>query len=471
MDVLMPQLGETVAEGTVANWHKKVGDTVAVDEILFDVETDKVSMEVPSLAAGVITKINVPAGTTVEVGTVVAVIETGAAASAQPPAQVAAPAPSPARPAAAATPPPAPTAEAPPPGWYAAMPPSMSGAAEQYTPRAASAPAARPAASAQAAPRGEMRLSPAVRRLVAEYRVDLAAVSGSGRNGRITRRNVVDFIEAMKSRPAAATASAPRAAAPAPAQAAAPAARAASSAHAPAAPSGGTLPFTRIRKLTAEHMVRSKATSPHVLQAVEVDFFRVDQVRKTVRDAFKAKHGHSLTYLPFIAHAVCEALHDFPNLNSSVHGDSLVLHEHVNLAIAVDLGAEGLVAPVIRQAEKLAVAQLAAAINDVSTRARNGRLKPDDFANGTYTLSNSGTFGTLITAPIINQPQVAILSTDGVRKKPVVIETSEGDAIAIRPVGILAQSFDHRAVDGAYSAAFLDRVRKLIENGHWLVEA
>jgi len=471
MDVLMPQLGETVAEGTVANWHKKVGDTVAVDEILFDVETDKVSMEVPSLAAGVITKINVPAGTTVEVGTVVAVIETGATASAQPPAQAAAPAPSPARPAAAATPPPAPTAEAPPPGWYAAMPPSMSGAAEQYTPRAASASAARPAASAQAAPRGEMRLSPAVRRLVAEYRVDLAAVSGSGRNGRITRRNVVDFIEAMKSRPAAATASAPRAAAPAPAQAAAPAARAASSAHAPAAPSGGTLPFTRIRKLTAEHMVRSKATSPHVLQAVEVDFFRVDQVRKTVRDAFKAKHGHSLTYLPFIAHAVCEALHDFPNLNSSVHGDSLVLHEHVNLAIAVDLGAEGLVAPVIRQAEKLAVAQLAAAINDVSTRARNGRLKPDDFANGTYTLSNSGTFGTLITAPIINQPQVAILSTDGVRKKPVVIETSEGDAIAIRPVGILAQSFDHRAVDGAYSAAFLDRVRKLIENGHWLVEA
>jgi 2-oxoglutarate dehydrogenase E2 component (dihydrolipoamide succinyltransferase) len=472
MDVLMPQLGETVAEGTVANWHKKVGDAVAVDEILFDVETDKVSMEVPSLAAGVIAKILVPAGTTVEVGTVVAVIETGAPASAEARAQASAPPPSPAHPAAAATPSPAPTAEAPPPGWYAAMPPSMTGAAEQYTPRAASAPSARPAASPQAAPRGEMRLSPAVRRLVAEYRVDLAAVSGSGRNGRITRRNVVDFIEAMKSRPAAA--SAPRApAAPqaAPTQHAAPAARAAAPAQAPAARSGGVLPFTRIRKLTAEHMVRSKATSPHVLQAVEVDFFRVDQVRKSVRDAFKAKHGHSLTYLPFIAHAVCEALHDFPNLNSSVHGDSLVLHEHVNLGIAVDLGAEGLVAPVIRQAEKLAVAQLAAAINDVSTRARAGKLKPDDFANGTYTLSNSGTFGTLITAPVINQPQVAILSTDGVRKKPVVIETSEGDAIAIRPVGVLAQSFDHRAVDGAYSAAFLDRVRKLIENGHWLVEA
>jgi pyruvate dehydrogenase E2 component (dihydrolipoamide acetyltransferase) len=356
------------------------------------------------------------------------------------------------------------------------MPPSMSGAAEQYTPRAESASAPTKSATAHGAPhvqRGEMRLSPAVRRLAAEYRVDLAAVSGSGRNGRITRRNVVDFIEATKSRPTTtASTSAPRTSA-APTHKAAPAARAASPAPAqgPAAPSGGVLPFTRIRKLTADHMVRSKATSPHVLQAVEVDFFRVDQVRKTVRDAFKAKHGHSLTYLPFIAHAVCEALHDFPNLNSSVQGDGLVLHEHVNLAIAVDLGAEGLVAPVIRQAEKLSVARLAGAINDVSMRARSGRLKPDDFANGTYTLSNSGTFGTLITAPIINQPQVAILSTDGVRKKPVVIETSEGDAIAIRPVGILAQSFDHRAVDGAYSAAFLDRVRKLLENGHWLVEA
>jgi 2-oxoglutarate dehydrogenase E2 component (dihydrolipoamide succinyltransferase) len=153
-----------------------------------------------------------------------------------------------------------------------------------------------------------------------------------------------------------------------------------------------------------------------------------------------------------------------------VHGDSLILHEHVNLAISVDLGAEVLVAPVIKNAERLSVGQLAGAIYELSQRSRGGRLKPDDFAGGTYTLSNSGTFGTLITAPIINQPQVAILSTDGVRKKPVVIETSAGDAIAIRPVGVLAQSFDHRAVDGAYSAAFLDRVRKLLENGNWVVE-
>jgi 2-oxoglutarate dehydrogenase E2 component (dihydrolipoamide succinyltransferase) len=308
-----------------------------------------------------------------------------------------------------------------------------------------------------------MRLSPAVRRLAAEHQLDLAAVSGSGRNGRITRRNVIEFISAQSSRPAPATAPDTRAAAPAPAARSTPAAPATAAA-------GGVLPFTRIRRLTAEHMVRSKATSPHVLQAVEVNFHRVDLVRKSVRDAWKARHGYSLTYLPFIGNAVCQALQDFPNLNSSVQGDGLVLHEHVNLAIAIDLGAEGLVAPVIKRAETLTVAQLASAISEISQRARNNRLKPDDFAGGTYTLSNSGTFGTLITAPVINQPQVAILSTDGVRKKPVVIETSDGDSIAIRPIGILAQSFDHRAVDGAYSAAFLDRVRKLLENSHWLVE-
>ena len=342
---------------------------------------------------------------------------------------------------------------------------------------ASSASAGGQSATAHHAARSDqMRLSPAVRRLAAEYRLDLAAVSGSGRNGRITRRNVLEFIAAKKASPQAGAAPAPRSTSPVADLGAArnaagtPAARAPSPAAGPAPAGAKTLPFTRIRKLTAEHMVRSKATSPHVLQAVEVDFARVDAARKTIRDAWKAKHGHSLTYLPFIAHAVCEALHDFPNLNSSVHGDSLILHEHVNLAIAVDLGAEGLVAPVIKNAERLTVGQLSSAIYDVSQRSRSGRLKPDDFAGGTYTLSNSGTFGTLITAPIINQPQVAILSTDGVRKKPVVIETSAGDAIAIRPVGVLAQSFDHRAVDGAYSAAFLDRVRKLLENGNWVVE-
>ena len=463
MNVLMPQLGETVAEGTVAKWHKKVGDKIAVDELLFDVETDKVSMEVTAITAGVVTQILVPAGATVDVGTVLAVIDDGAGAT------VAAPAAQPAAPALTPAPAPAPAAEASPPSWYAAMPPNMSQATEQYTPPAAAQAVAR--IDAPAAQRdSHQRLSPAVRRLAAEYRLDLAAVSGSGRNGRITRRNVLEFIQTRQSAPAQAAAAAPAVAKPAVAPA--PAARAPAPAPlaAAAAQTGAKVPFTRIRRLTAEHMVRSKATSPHVLQAVEVDFHRVDAVRKAMRDAWKAKHGYSLTYLPFIGNAVCRALQDFPHLNSSVDGDSLVVHEHVNLAIAVDLGAEGLVAPVIKAAERLSVAQLADAIADIANRSRANRLKPDDFSGGTYTLSNSGTFGTLITAPIINQPQVAILSTDGVRKKPVVVETSEGDSIAIRPVGVLAQSFDHRAVDGAYSAAFLDRLRRLIETSNWSVE-
>jgi 2-oxoglutarate dehydrogenase E2 component (dihydrolipoamide succinyltransferase) len=236
-------------------------------------------------------------------------------------------------------------------------------------------------------------------------------------------------------------------------------------------PAGGeVIPFNRIRRLTAEHMVRSKATSPHVLQAVEVDFSGVERVRKAMRESWKAQRGYSLTFLPFIAHAVCAALREFPHANASVVGEELHVHEHVNLAIAIDLGADGLVAPVVRKAHTLTVVQIAEAVHDLAARARANKLKADDLSGGTYTLSNSGTFGTLITAPIINQPQVAILSIDGVRKRPVVIEHPDGDAIAIRPVGILAQSFDHRAFDGAYSAAFLDRIRKILEQTDWFRE-
>jgi 2-oxoglutarate dehydrogenase E2 component (dihydrolipoamide succinyltransferase) len=453
MDVLMPQLGETVAEGTIAAWHKQVGDPVEVDEIIADIETDKVSMEIPSPGTGTLSKILVEAGATVDVGTLLAVVTVeGEAAADESAAQT-------------------PRAE------------STPAAAPESAPEPAVASAAAAASSTpQAAARSEqMKLSPAVRRLAAEHQIDLAAVSGSGRNGRITRRNVIEFISDRQSEPQTAssgaasapsgqshTPGAPQAPAPAPAPAAAQAAPATAR---PQAPAGGNVqPFTRIRRLTAEHMVRSKTTSPHVLQAVEVDFQRVEQVRRIVRDAWKSKHGSSLTFLPFVAHAVCEALREFASLNASVQGDGLVLHDSVNLAIAVDLGAEGLVAPVIRGAQELSVAEMARAISDVAQRARSNRLKPDDFSGGTYTLSNSGTFGTLITAPIINQPQVAILSIDGVRKKPVVVESSEGDSIAIRPVGILAQSFDHRAVDGAYSAAFLDRVRKLLETSRWVVD-
>jgi pyruvate dehydrogenase E2 component (dihydrolipoamide acetyltransferase) len=434
MDVLMPQLGETVAEGTVAQWHKRVGDHVDVDEVLLDVETDKVSMEIPAPGAGTLKAILVEEGATVDVGTVLAVIDTGAeetdAADDQQP-----------QPAATAA-----TAES-----------GDSGAAQERDQRAdpPAEAAARPARLERGD--GQLRLSPAVRRLVAEHELDVAAIPGSGRNGRITRRDVQTYLDTR--------------AAPTPATRAEPPA-----ARSPVAPrkstaAGDIVPFNRIRKLTAEHMVRSKATSPHVLQAVEVDFGSVERVRTQMRDAWRARHRFSLTFLPFIAHAACRALAEFPNLNASVEDDALRLHAHVNLAIAVDLGPDdGLVAPVIRRAEALSVEKLAHAIHDLSQNARNNRLRPDDLSGGTYTLSNSGSFGTLITAPIINQPQVAILSIDGIRKKPVVIERPDGDAIAIRPVGILAQSFDHRAVDGAYSAAFLGRVRSLLEQGNWTIE-
>ncbi len=454
MNVLMPQLGETVAEGTVSVWHKQVGDHVEVDEILADIETDKVSMEIPSPGKGVLKEILVPAGETVEVGTVLAVI----AAEGE--------------------------TDAPSAGATAARATAVGATVQSRPsdpPTATATPSAPPSSQSSnpgtAVPRtGAQRLSPAVRRLAAENRLDLSAISGSGRNGRITRRDVIDFIAAREARPAAVgtatTAAASGAAVAAGGRAyTEPVARAEAPAATPAAEGGQNfVPFSRIRRITAEHMVRSKATSAHVLQAVEVDFSRIDNVRKAVRDVWRSRHGHSLTYLPFIAKAVCEALAEFPNLNARVEGDGLVLSDHVNLGIAIDLGAEGLVAPVIKHAEQLSVGQLSNAISELAQRARNHRLKPDDLQGGTYTLSNNGTFGTLITAPIINQPQVAILSTDGVRKKPVVIEHPDGDSIAIRPIGILAQSFDHRAVDGGYSGAFLNRVRKLLEQSAWSIE-
>ncbi|MFO7285951.1 MAG: 2-oxo acid dehydrogenase subunit E2 [Gammaproteobacteria bacterium] len=423
MDVLMPQLGETVTEGTIASWHKKVGDRVEADEILLEIETDKVSMEIPSPGTGVLAQILVDVGETVPVGTVLAVVEVagepkGTAATSSAPAAESSSAPT-----GAAT------------GGNGAAAPGAAAAS------AARGPSSSGAAGAVRRQPGQ-RLSPAVRRLAAEHALELARIEGTGRNGRITRRDVIRYLQGAK-----AAVAEPRAA----------------EARPETPGERKIVPFTRIRKLTAEHMVRSKATSAHVLQAVEVDFANVDLVRNQVRDAWRGRRGYSLTYLPFIASAVCEALGEFPNLNASVEGDSLVIHPHVNLAIAVDLGPEGLVAPVIRSAETLSVTELAEAIHEIANRARQGRLKPDDLAGGTYTISNNGSFGTLITAPIINQPQVAILSTDGVRKKPVVVEAPEGDSIAIRPVGILAQSFDHRAVDGAYSGAFLSRVKKILE--------
>ena len=404
MDVIMPQLGETVTEGIVTKWHKKVGDSVKADEMLFEVETDKVSTEIPAPVSGVIAEIRVAEGVTAKVGAALAVIrESGVAAAA---------------------------AGATPPSVAATRSVAATVPARRFAPLSA----------------GE-RLSPVVRRLVAEHQLNPADIRGTGREGRITREDVQGYLAQRGER-----------------------GRVMARTEPPALYTIGTetrKPLNNVRKRTAERLARSWTTVPHVLQAIEVDFLRVDQARVAAGAAWKAREGFSLTYLPFIARAVSVALARFPLLNASLDGDDLVLHGHINIGIAVDMNFEGLVAPVIKDVPNKSLPQLAREINDLAQRARNNRLQPDELSGATYTLSNSGVFGTLLTAPIINPPQVAILSTDGVKKKPVVIESDAGDSIAIRPVGVLAQTFDHRAVDGAYSGAFLREVKTLLENTDW----
>lgn len=411
MDVIMPQLGETVTEGTVTRWYKKVGDAVKTDEALFDVETDKVSTEIPAPATGILAEILVAEGVTAKVGTKLAVIrESGAAVRSGP---------------------------------------AMSAAASR-----GSAPSA-PRANVQPA-NASTRLSPVVRKLIAEHGLDPAEIKGSGRDGRVTREDVLEHIAARK------------------VAAAAPAVSPAAHTEPPAPPVAGAtsnkVPFNATRRRTAEHMARSWATTPHVLQAVEADFHRVEEARRAMGGQWKQREGFSLTYLPFIARAVSIALGKYPNLNATFDGDGLLVHRRINLGIAVDLGGEGLIVPVVKDVPNKSLPQIAREIHDLAVRARAGRLRPDDVTEGTYTISNNGAFGTLITAPIINPPQVAILSTDAVAKKPVVIESPDGDSIGIRPVGMLAQTFDHRAVDGAYSAAFLREIKTIIETRHWTQE-
>ena len=398
MNVLMPQLGETVSEGTVAVWHKKEGDVVEKGDMLIDVETDKVATEITAPESGVLSSISVPEGETVDVGTILAVIAVEGEVAEE----------------AAATP----LAEA-----------------------APVAAAAAPKSGGLGAKSSGEKLSPAVRRLLKQNKLSISDISGSGRDGRVTRQDVVDHIEGG-GKPAAASA-------------------------APAPGGSQTIPFDRVRKITAEHMVRSKAVSPHVLQAIDVEFSAVDAVRLAKKDAWKKDKGYSLTYLPFVARAVAMAVVDFPNVNASVGDNELHVHGDFNLAIAIDLNHEGLVAPVVKNAGGLSVSKLAVSFNDLATRAKSKKLTADDLQGGTYTLSNPGPFGTLFTAPIINQPQVGILSMDAVKKRAHVVESPAGDSIAIRPVGILAHSFDHRAIDGAYSAAYLQRLKTIIESTDW----
>ncbi|MFI5036349.1 MAG: dihydrolipoamide acetyltransferase family protein [Acidimicrobiales bacterium] len=393
-EVTMPQLGETVADGTVTRWFKDVGDAVTRGEPLFEVSTDKVDTEIPAPADGILTRILVDAGTTVDVGTVLAVIGDGepalAVAVADEPTSAGAPAPS---------------GDSPPPGR-------------------------------------DRTLSPVVRRLLAQHHLNADAVTGTGPLGRVTREDVLTHVA--------------RAAAP-------------SQATAPAGDS--MVPFSRIRRLTAEHMVRSKSTSAHALMVREIDYEGVEASRRVHGTRFRRDEGFSLTYLPFNAVAALEALHDFPRLNASVGDDALIVHRDFNLSVAVDLDDDGLVAPVLRRADGYDLRGIARALHDLVERARSRQLGVDDLAAGTFTLSNPGPFGTLFTGAIINQPQVAILSTDAVTRRPTVVTDDEGgESIAIHSIGLVALTFDHRAIDGAYAARFLGRMSQIVTGRDWTSE-
>ena len=431
-EVTMPKLGETVTEGVVSQWLKQVGDTVAFDDPLFEVSTDKVDSEVPSPYDGVLLEILVSEGDTVPVGTPLARIGEPGAESA----------PSSAPPAGAAA--------------------QVSETDEPATELAAVTTP--PAGNGQSG----VLLSPVVRRMAAEKGIDLTAIPGSGAGGRIRREDVEQAIAAQ---PAAAAlppaAAAPPATVSAPATAPAPVVAAPKPA-ASVSPGDEVVKLSRMRLITADLMVRSLKTSAHVWTSVEVDFEHVEQVRQRHKEQFKKTEGMSLTYLPFIARAVCDALREFPAVNSSVdiENQTMTLHHYVNLGIAVDLSEQGLVAPVVKNADSLNIRGLARNIAAVAAGARARTLAAADMSGSTFTITNPGPFASYASAPVINQPNVAILSTDGIARRPVAV----GDAIAIHHMSILGFSYDHRAFDGSTASLFLRYIRDAIQDRGWDAE-
>ncbi len=447
----MPQLGETVTEGTITKWYKSVGDTVERDEPLFEVSTDKVDSEVPSPSAGVLTAIIVEEGDTVDVGARLAVIGDGAASDAVGTRDV--------------------------PADQDVPAPAADGGGK--------ADGGSPVGSSDTYGRAPV-LSPVVRKLLVQHELDPAGIEGTGLGGRITRADVEEAIDLAASgsvvRPTPVPNIAGRQPAPSTSASASPPAgrdrrqpERQQATVTPLAPAPAerdiVVPFTNIRRRTAEHMVRSKATSAHTLMVKEIDYERVEQVRRTLGERFRAEEGFGLTYLAFAARAAVEALAEFPNLNSSIGDDALIVHRDINLGIAVDLDNEGLIVPVVHNAEELNLRGMARRVRDVADRSRTKRLSLDDISGGTFSITNAGPFGTLITGAIINQPQVAILSTDGVSRKPVVVELPDGtESITIHSVGLVAMSFDHRAVDGAYVARYLARFAGILDERDWAGE-
>jgi len=411
--IKMPQLGESVTEGTVDKWLKREGDFVKRDEPIVEVVTDKVNAEIPSPFEGKLVKIAVTEGETVRVGAVIAQIETAAAASVAAPAKE--------REAGTAT---------------TEVPPEPAGGR---------APEPVPVAAPTGAPSNEhARLSPAVRKLAAEHSIDPTTLQGSGLGGRVTRDDVLAAVSAGQATPAA-----PARQAPPP----------------PMTPAGvdgkreELVKLSVMRKSIAEHMVRSLQTSPHAWTLQEVDVTNLVRYRESEKESFKSRHGAPLTYLPFVAQIVSEALKQFPWLNSSWSDEGVILKRYVNLGIAVAIP-DGLIVPVVKDADRLGFTDLVRAINDLVDRARNKQLKPDDVQGGTFTLNNTGATGSIASQPIINQPQAAILTTESIVKRPVVVN----DAIAMRDMMNMCLSFDHRIIDGMMAGEFLGSIKKRLED-------
>ena len=425
VNVVMPQMGESVIEGTVSKWLKKIGDAVARDEPLLEISTDKVDAEVPAPAAGILREIKIPEGQTVAINTVLAVLEGEAEA-------------------------PAPVAQAP---TTTAAPAEIS----------AAAPLAPAAGTAEPESEAGLRTSPVVRRLAQEHNVELRQVAGTGQGGRVSKKDLLDFLE---KRAALTAQAAPVSAQPAaaPAAKAAPATVTASVAPAPsaAAASSGAVeivPMTIMRKRIAEHMVMSKRTSPHVYSVFQADVSRIAKLRDAQRREFAERSGLKLTFMPFFCLAAVEALKQFPILNASVQQDSIVYKRDINLGIAVALD-WGLIVPVIKHAEEKNFLGLQRGVTDLAERARSKKLAPDEVQDGTFTITNYGIYGGLYGLPVINQPQVAILGVGGIHKTPVVVD----DAIAIREIVHLTLSFDHRIIDGSVADQFLARIKEMLED-------
>ncbi len=453
VDVVMPQMGVSVSEGTITKWLKQEGEQIEADEPLLEISTDKVDTEVPSPASGTVTQILVQEGETVAVGTKLGQIG-GAAAEA--PAE-AAPEPEPA--AEEAAPQPA-TAEA-------AAEADAGSPAETPAPTAPEPSAAPPAAAPAPSGNGKAFVSPVVARIASEHGVDPSQVAGTGKGGRVTKKDILAFVEgggAQQQAPA-------QPEAPAPAQA--PAAEAAPKPAAPAPVAAGeTLPgetvepVTAMRRGVAEHMRRSLDTSAHVTSAIEVDFTKIVAARAALKKEYQAAYGVNPTYLAFVAKASVETLKDYPYINGELRADSIITRNFVNLGIAVETQeGKGLIVPVIRNAETLNLLGIAKGIADIAERARNKKLVPDDVQGGTFTITNPGGYGTFHGTPVINQPQSAILGTYALVKRPWVVTDENGnDAIAIRPIMNITLTYDHRLVDGAYAGRYLRDLRERLEN-------